>query len=283
MMFRLKLWWINNRDQLVFTLAYVLAISVGLVGLVLMAFKEEKPMIPVQVVVSDCDFSAKQIVPRQEVEKCLKRVTYLADPNMVAEAKISSLDSANNLQPVFRQIPASAQYRVTRPIAKGMAVNGTEFEPYVESDRFVLVQIETGYATSEVVVFHIRKSEILSAILGNASQSPNPLGNAAGGAVALPAVVGFQLRIEGHCVAIVGGKCAFVMRKAEVLDPDGNVVKNVNAETALAVLQEVSGSQLVVDNAQPLPQAMGGNPSGQETPAPPPGAPQPTPAPSDGQ
>lgn len=270
LLFSIRVWWANNRRAVAITMAGVALFLVGVVGIFLMATKKEKPMVPVQVVISACDLKAKQVLNKEEVEGCLRKVTYMADPN----ALVQGLDPAQ-IQPVFRQLPLARQYRVSRDISKGMPLNGSEFEAYVSSDQYVLVQMERAYATSDQVVFRIRKPEIIAPILGaNNNQT-----------TALPA--GFQLRIEGRCEAIVDNKCAFVVGKAEILDPDGNKVRDVAEETALAILQEVGASGLAINKASEVfaaPAETGENPSQvPPTPVPPPTNPEMLPTPQGGQ
>ncbi len=248
MMFRLRMWWLNNRNRVLFALVYTAAMIVGVVGIYLLLTRKERPLVPVQVVISVCDFSPRQLVSREELDRCIRRVTYLADPLTLAGA--GGLD-AGSFQPVFRSIPEHGQYRVVSGIQKGMALNGSEFEPYIPSRRFVLLRVDPAYASSEVVVFHIRKQEILGSLMGMGQETgASPAGE--GGASIVGTTSGFQLRIEGRCEGIISDQCVFVVSKSEILDVDGRVIRSVAEETALAVLQEVSGSHLSIPGIQPL-------------------------------
>lgn len=224
LLYRARVYLMNNWRELLGRLMLLLMLSVGVVGVWLQIESGRAPKpIPITVYLSACDLQPKTILTKEEIQKCLRPIVVYTEPSL------------RDFNPNFSiTLPDAPKFIVLSQVLKDRPVSGGEFAPYIGEERVVLVEMSLVHAHASKVHIHIRDENILARLV---SASPEA---GAGEATAIQPGTPFQLHIVGRCAALIENRCAFVAETGEVLDADGKPINQVANETIYAVLEKFS-------------------------------------------
>lgn len=232
LLYRIRVYLMNNWRELLGGLFLLLMLVVGVIGIWLQIESGRAPKpIPITIYQSVCDLQPKTILTKEEIQKCLRPIVVYTEPSL----RDFNLDFSITL-------PDVPKFIVLSQVLKGRPVSGGEFAPYVGEERVVLIEMSQAHVHASKVHIHIRDENVLARLI-TATPGPTSTTSEAGTveSVIIQPGTPFQLHIIGYCAALVENRCAFVAEKGEVLDADGKpVIGQVSKETIYAVLEKFS-------------------------------------------
>jgi len=224
LLYRIRVYLMNNWRELLGRLLLLLMLAVGVVGVWLQIESGNAPKpIPITIYQSACDLQPKTILTKEEIEKCLRPIVVYTEPSL------------RDFNPNFSiTLPDVPKFIVLSQVIKGRPVSGGEFAPYIGEERVVLVEMSLVHAHANRVHIHIRDENILARLVSTSPETET------GEATVIQPGTPFQLHIVGRCAALIENRCAFVAETGEVLDVDGKPINQVAKETIYAVLEKFS-------------------------------------------